>query len=122
VKPRTGGADDVRRRAWFTVLVHGPSMVPALRHGDALLVRRSATGRPGDVAVVRFGSDPGLYVKRLHHPVEGGWWALGDNAFASWDSRTQGPARVVGRVLLRWWPRLSRVRSAIDPGDDHAED
>ncbi|HEV7824490.1 MAG TPA: S24/S26 family peptidase, partial [Mycobacteriales bacterium] len=43
---------EVRVRA---VLVHGPSMVPALRHGDAVLVRPgSARIRPGDVVVARF--------------------------------------------------------------------
>jgi phage repressor protein C with HTH and peptisase S24 domain len=86
-------------------------MVPTLRHGDALIVRRAADGRPGDVAVVRFGDDPVLYVKRLSHRVDGGWWAVGDNPFASTDSRELGPARVIGRVLLRLWPRPSRVRS-----------
>jgi phage repressor protein C with HTH and peptisase S24 domain len=86
-------------------------MVPTLRHGDALLVRRTSIGRPGVVAVVRFGADPALYVKRLAHTVEGGWWALGDNEFASSDSRTYGPAQVVGRVLLRWWPRPALVSS-----------
>jgi phage repressor protein C with HTH and peptisase S24 domain len=96
-------------------------MVPTLRHGDALLVRRTAAGRTGGVAVVRFDGDPTLYVKRLHHRVDGGWWALGDNAIASTDSRTYGPAHVLGRVLLRWWPRPSRVGSYVQPGDEHAE-
>jgi len=100
-----------RPRWLFAVLVAGPSMAPTLRHGDALLVRRTSVGRAGDVAVVRFGPDPGLYVKRLAREVDGGWWALGDNGLASSDSRTYGPAQVVGRVLLRWWPRPARVGS-----------
>lgn len=87
-------------------------MVPTLRAGDALLVRRTSIGRPGDVAVVRFGTDPNLYVKRLAHAVPGGWWALGDNEFASSDSRVYGTAQVVGRVLLRWWPHPARVGSS----------
>ena len=112
-----------RPRWLFAVLVHGPSMVPALRHGDALVVRRTERGRPGAVAIVRFGDDPALYVKRLVREVDGGWWALGDNSIASGDSRTYGPARVVGRVLLRWWPRPSRVGSIVKPaGDEHAAD
>ncbi len=100
-----------REHFLYAVLVEGPSMVPTLRPGDALLVRRTNSGRPGAVAVVRYGTDPALYVKRLSHPVDGGWWALGDNPIASSDSRTYGPARVVGRVLLRWWPHPRRVGS-----------
>jgi phage repressor protein C with HTH and peptisase S24 domain len=114
--------DSDKRSHWvFAVLVAGPSMVPALRHGDALLVRRTTSGRPGAVAVVRFGTDPTLYVKRLVRPCNGGWWALGDNAVASSDSRTYGPAQVVGRVLFRWWPYPSRVGSGGLPGDEHAD-
>jgi nickel-type superoxide dismutase maturation protease len=88
----------------FAVVVHGPSMVPALRHGDFLLVRRTGRARPGDVVVVRFAGRDGLFVKRADHPRAGGWWVLGDNRNASDDSRAYGPATVVGRVLLRYWP------------------
>jgi SOS-response transcriptional repressor LexA len=94
----------------FAVLVRGPSMAPALRDGDALLVRRTGRVRVGDVVVVRFPDVPGLSVKRAVRPVGDGWWVEGDNPYGSTDSRELGPARVVGRVLLRWWPRISRVR------------
>jgi nickel-type superoxide dismutase maturation protease len=113
-------ATEGKRRWLFTVMVQGPSMVPTLKAGDALVVRRTNIARPGDVAVVRFGEDPSLYVKRLHHLVDGGWWALGDNAYASSDSRAYGPAHVVGRVLFRWWPHPSRVGSGVHLGDDNA--
>jgi SOS-response transcriptional repressor LexA len=93
----------------FTALVSEPSMVPALRDGDAILVRRTDRCRPGDVVVVAFPGQDGLFVKRALRPVEGGWWVEGDNAGISADSRRFGPAQVVGRVLLRWWPRLSRI-------------
>ncbi len=85
-------------------------MVPALRDGDALLVRRTDRVRAGQVVVVRFAGTPGLSVKRAVRPVDGGWWVLGDNPYGSTDSRELGPAHIVGRVLLRWWPWPSRIR------------
>jgi SOS-response transcriptional repressor LexA len=85
-------------------------MVPALRDGDAVLVRRTRRVRPGHVVVVRFAGVPGLSVKRAVRPAGDRWWVVGDNPFGSTDSRELGPAEVVGRVVLRWWPRLSRVR------------
>ena len=92
---------------FFAVLVHGPSMVPALRHGDALVIRRGPLARPGDIVVVRFPGEDGLFVKRAVRPAPGGWWVEGDNALGSDDSRRYGVAEVVGRVLLRYWPRPS---------------
>jgi nickel-type superoxide dismutase maturation protease len=94
---------------WFTALVHGPSMAPTLRHGDAILVRRTARVRPGDVVVARFRSRPGLLVvKRAVRPEAGGWWLVGDNPFAGDDSRVYGVADPLGRVVLRCWPRPGR--------------
>jgi len=95
-------------------------MVPTLRHGDALLVTSLGRVGPGAVAVVRFDGLEGLYVKRLSHQVDDGWWALGDNPHASSDSRDYGPARVVGRVLLRWWPKPIRVRSSGTHGSERS--
>jgi phage repressor protein C with HTH and peptisase S24 domain len=95
----------------FPVLVSGPSMSPALRSGDALLVRRGASVRPGDVVVARFRSRPGLLVvKRAVWEQDGGWWLRGDNEFVTDDSRAYGVADVIGRVFCRYWPRPSRVR------------
>jgi phage repressor protein C with HTH and peptisase S24 domain len=85
-------------------------MVPALRDGDGLLVWRTDRVRAGQVVVVRFAGEPELSVKRAVRPVDGGWWVLGDNPYGSTDSRERGPAQIVGRVLVRWWPRLSRIR------------
>ena len=85
-------------------------MVPVLRDGDAVLVRRTTRIRAGQVVVVRFEGIPGLSVKRAVRPAGDAWWVLGDNPYGSTDSRELGPAQVVGRVLVRWWPRLSRVR------------
>ncbi|GAB3815446.1 S24/S26 family peptidase [Micromonospora zhanjiangensis] len=95
----------------FPVLVAGPSMAPTLRHGDALLVRRGDRRiRPGDVVVAVFRSRPDLpVVKRAVRAVDGGWWLHGDNEFVTDDSRAYGVADVLGRVVLRYWPRPGRI-------------
>ena len=96
----------------FAVLVHGPSMVPTLRAGDALIVRRGADRvRAGDVVVAEFRSRPGLLVvKRAIEQRDGGWWLIGDNAFVTDDSRAHGVADVIGRVIFRYYPRPFRLR------------
>jgi nickel-type superoxide dismutase maturation protease len=87
------------------VLVEGPSMLPALRPGDCLLVGRPRRLRTGDVVVARFPSRPDLLVvKRAVRPQDGLWWVEGDNPAVTDDSRRYGPAEVLGRVLLRYWP------------------
>jgi phage repressor protein C with HTH and peptisase S24 domain len=84
-------------------------MVPTLRHGDELLVRRGGRPvRPGDIVVARFRGRPDLLVvKRAVREQDGGWWVRGDNDFVEDDSRAYGVADVVGRVVLRWWPRVT---------------
>ena len=92
------------------VLVSGPSMLPTLRPGDCLVVRRGARVRPGQVVVARFPSRPDLLVvKRAVRPVGALWWVEGDNAAATDDSQRYGPAEVLGRVVLRYWPRPRRL-------------
>jgi len=89
-----------------TVLVHGPSMSPALKDGDCLLVRRGARVRPGDVVVARYRSRPDLLVvKRAVSPEDGGWLLASDNPFVP---AIDGPADVEARVLLRYWPLVRR--------------
>ena len=89
-----------------TVLVKGPSMVPALRDDDVVLVRWGAVPRPGQVVLVKWASRPGqLSVKRASHEVDGGWHVVGDNPYASTDSEHLGPAEVLGVVKARLWPR-----------------
>ncbi|NJC70915.1 S26 family signal peptidase [Planosporangium thailandense] len=96
---------------WYPALVRGPSMTPTLRDGDAVLVRRTARIRPGDVVVARFRSRPSLLVvKRVARPEGTGWWLVGDNEFVTDDSRAYGVADVVGKVVLRWWPRPAVMR------------
>jgi phage repressor protein C with HTH and peptisase S24 domain len=94
-----------------TVLVTGPSMVPALRTGDCLVVRRGARVRPGDVVVARYRSRPELLVvKRALERADGGWLLASDNPFVD---APDGVADVEARAVLRYWPlsRLGRVQS-----------
>ncbi len=96
------------------VAVSGPSMVPTLRHGDAVVVRTAAPTRPGDVVLARFRELPDrLVLKRAARPHDGGWWLVSDNAFAGGDSAAHGVADVVGTVVLRLRrgvPRRVRAR------------
>ncbi len=90
-----------------TALVRGPSMVPALRDGDCVLIDRAARVRVGDVVVGRFRSRPDLLVvKRAVEQAEGGWVLASDNPYAAGPS---GVADVEARVLLRYWPIRRRA-------------
>jgi phage repressor protein C with HTH and peptisase S24 domain len=85
-------------------------MAPTLRSGDALLVRRGGPVRTGDVVVARFRTRPDLLVvKRAIREQDGGWWVQGDNQLIEDDSRRYGVADVIGRVLIRYYPRLGRL-------------
>jgi len=100
------------------VVAEGYSMQPAIQPGRMLLVCRVFYGlrlpgvqghlvwwrnpRPGDVVV--FTTPAGeVAVKRLAESLPGGmFFALGDNALHSYDSRNYGPVpkdNIVGRVL-----------------------
>lgn len=118
---REQGREPVRageaRAPFGTAEVHGPSMVPTLRHGDQLLVRYGAKVRPGAVVVLRhpFQQDL-LVVKRAVERREGGWWVLGDNSYAGGDSTDYGTVpeeMVLARVLGRFRPRPDGQRSPL---------
>lgn len=86
-------------------------MAPTLSDGDVVLVRFGAEPRVGRVVLVRWTRRPAqLSIKRAVRPEGGRWLVLGDNPLGSTDSRTLGPASVVGVVLCRLWPRPGRVR------------
>jgi phage repressor protein C with HTH and peptisase S24 domain len=85
-------------------------MLPTLRSGDALLVRRGAKVRSGDIVVARFRTRPELLVvKRAVRPQDGGWWIQGDNSLITDDSRAYGVADVIARVLIRYYPKPGRL-------------
>jgi signal peptidase I len=95
--------------------VHGPSMVPALRHGDRLLVWLRAPRRTpliGTIVLVDLPDRP-LSIKRLVAVDPGGRVQVeGDNEPGSTDSRTLGalPATALrGVAMLRLWPRPGRL-------------
>ena len=94
------------------VVVRGASMAPTLADGDVVLAVPALAVRPGRVALVRWASRPEqLSVKRLALPLgDGGWFAVGDAATASTDSRTLGPAEALAPVPWRLWPRPGPVR------------
>ncbi|HWL37331.1 MAG TPA: nickel-type superoxide dismutase maturation protease [Frankiaceae bacterium] len=101
------------RLPWLRVAVRGPSMIPTLAPGEWVLVRRTASPRPGAVVLVR--TPERLTVKRLVRLTEDGCWVEGDNPAASTDSRTYGAVPrqdVVGEVRWRYhpWRRAGRVR------------
>ena len=98
---------------WAMARVTGPSMTPTVRRGDRLLARRIRSAeqvRAGDVVLARFPTRPDLLVvKRVRRAVPGGHWVEGDNPLVTDDSRAFGTAVVVGRVVLRLWPRPGRL-------------
>src|SRR4051794_29447296 len=89
------------------VAVSGDSMQPTLHPGDACLVRHGARIREGHVVVARLPDRP-LGIKRAMLHDEDGWFLVSDDPRRGTDSATFGSvpdADVLGRVLLRYWPR-----------------
>jgi hypothetical protein len=95
-------------------------MSPTVASGDRLLVRRvrdAGAVADGDVVLARFPARPELLVvKRVRRALPGGHWVQGDNPFVADDSRAFGTAVVVGRVVVRLWPRPGRLPPAPDAG------
>jgi SOS-response transcriptional repressor LexA len=98
------------RRIWL-VRVRGRSMLPTLRDGDLLLVRRGVAVRPGALVVVDLpGRGPA--VKRAGHRVPEGWWLERDNPAEGTDSWLIGAVAEIdvrGVVLARLWPAPCRL-------------
>ena len=110
--------------------VVGPSMEPALRHGDRVVVDlrvyRRRPPRPGEIALIEGPGGVPLVKRVAAGPLPPGdrigplidptrreecFRVLGDNQATSADSRSFGPVprgRFRGRVVARYWP-LSRA-------------
>jgi len=96
------------RSPLLRVKVAEVSMLPALRPGDWLLVRRTRRIHPGQIVLARHPGRPDmLIVKRAARRQDAGWWLISDNPDpAAVDSRRFGSvpgALIEGRVLLRYW-------------------
>ncbi|MDR0472224.1 MAG: S26 family signal peptidase [Treponema sp.] len=99
------------------MIAEGPSMMPAISTGKALLVCKLAYGLrfpgsghyllrwayPAEGDIVVFYTPLGeIAVKRCGEIIGGDFIALGDNSLQSYDSRSYGPVSVdniIGRVL-----------------------
>jgi len=92
------------------------SMLPALRPGDWLLAVRTRRVRPGQVVLAWHPARTDfLLVKRAVRRVDGGWWLESDfpDAPGAADSNRFGPVpeeKIIGRVLVRYWPRGRRAK------------
>jgi nickel-type superoxide dismutase maturation protease len=97
----------------WRVEVTEPSMVPALRPGDWLLIWRGIRRgrplriRPGQIVIAQHPARGDfLLVKRAVEQQPDGWWLASDNTAApAGDSRSFGPVPVSlirGRVLVRY--------------------
>lgn len=90
-------------------------MAPSLRHGDWVIALRTRRIGPGQVVLARHPERPGfLLVKRAARRQGAGWWLESDfgDAPGVTDSRHFGPVapgQVVGRVLVRYWPKPAIV-------------
>ncbi len=94
------------RWLWSAMLIRGASMAPTLRSGDQVLIRKGSRARPGNVVVARFRTGPDVVVaKRAIREQDDGWYVSSDNPYAAGDSAVHGTAEVLGRVVLRYWPR-----------------
>lgn len=93
-------------------VVRGRSMLPTLREGDRLLLAYAVLPAVGRLGAVRL-PDGVVAVKRLQLVDDDGYWFGRDNPSEGLDSWTFGrasrPEEVLGRVLIRLWPRPGRL-------------
>lgn len=111
-----------RRLRLGVVGVAGDSMRPTLRPGDACLVLYGARVREGQLVVARLPNRP-LGIKRAALHDADGWFLVSDDPLNGTDSATFGSVPdvdVLGRVLLRYWPRPAWFAADASGPDDAA--
>ena len=87
-------------------------MLPTLRPGDLLLLRRGAEPSAGDLVVADLPGGRGAGVKRAVRREPDGWWVERDSPTEGADSWLFGAvpaADVHGVVRARLWPRPGRL-------------
>ncbi|MFC0037488.1 S24 family peptidase [Actinomadura rayongensis] len=100
----------IKGRALIRAEVTGPSMLPALRPGDRLVVLSGGDVAAGDLVVARRPDDPEtVIVKRATFRDGDGWWLESDNQDApgrrdSWDFGAVPDGQVLGRAVARYRP------------------
>ncbi|MFH0803645.1 MAG: signal peptidase I, partial [Candidatus Tagabacteria bacterium] len=111
-------------RMWIAqpFIVQGSSMVPSFESGDYLIIDEISyqfrQPEKGEVIVFRYPQNPSqFFIKRVAglpgetinntNLTSDEYYVLGDNTFASSDSRYWGPVKkdlIIGRAILRLWP------------------
>lgn len=114
-------------RMWIAqpFIVNGSSMTPTFQNGDYLIIDeitfRFRQPEKGEVIVFRYPQNPSqFFIKRIAglpgetmgntNLTQDEYYVLGDNTFASSDSRYWGPVKknlIIGRAILRLWPLSS---------------
>ena len=100
------GANAKVQPRWFTIEVSGQSMLPTLKPGDYLLLKRTDKFKSGQIVLLE-DSEFRLVIKRLSAITNGQWQVLGDNPELSRDSRIYGlvkPDQIKAVVVARYWP------------------
>lgn len=96
---------------WFVRRIVGDSMLPTLRPGSVVIVRRQRRVRPGDIVV--FSHDGLEKIKRITGQDGEAVYVRGDNPGKSTDSRHFGwvdTASVRGVII---WPKRSKKKGAV---------
>ncbi len=114
-------------RMWIAqpFIVNGSSMTPTFQNGDYLIIDEITfqfrQPEKGEVIVFRYPQNPSqFFIKRVAglpgetmgntNLAQDEYYVLGDNTFASSDSRYWGPVKknlIIGRAILRLWPLSS---------------